>query len=59
MLVVRVLLATVFLVAVAPVSISFAGSCDHSWQHAKDGSRCGDRAADRREGGSDGYGGSE
>lgn len=29
----------------------FAGSCDHSWQTAKDGSSCGDRAADKREGG--------
>ena len=28
-----------------------AGSCDHSWQTAKDGSSCGERAADRREGG--------
>lgn len=32
-------------------SPSFAGPCDHSWQTASDGSRCGDRAADRREGG--------
>ena len=30
---------------------AFAGSCDNSWQTAKDGSNCGDRAADRREGG--------
>jgi hypothetical protein len=47
-----------FAVAVAvPAMPSFAtaGNCDHSWQRAKDGSRCGERAADRREGGSDGY----
>ncbi len=30
---------------------TFAGSCDYSWQSAKDGSSCGDRAADRRPGG--------
>ena len=30
---------------------TFAGSCDNSWQSAKDGSSCGDRAADRRPGG--------
>ena len=34
-----------------PTTMTFAGSCDHSWQSAKDGSSCGDRAADRREGG--------
>ena len=30
---------------------TFAGNCDNSWQSAKDGSSCGDRAADRRPGG--------
>lgn len=30
---------------------SGSGDCDHYWQTAKDGSSCGDRAADRREGG--------
>ena len=34
-----------------PVGWAFAGSCDHSWQSAKDGSSCGDRAADKRPGG--------
>ncbi|WP_016804309.1 hypothetical protein [Acinetobacter nosocomialis] len=34
-----------------PTTFAFAGSCDHSWQSAKDGSSCGDRAADRRAGG--------
>ncbi len=28
-----------------------AGSCDHSWQTASDGSNCGGRAADQRAGG--------
>lgn len=28
-----------------------AGNCDYSWQTASDGSSCGDRAADRRDGG--------
>jgi len=39
------------IVLTAVPSPSFAGPCDHSWQTASDGSRCGDRAADRREGG--------
>lgn len=30
---------------------AFAGNCDYSWEHAKDGSQCGGRAADQREGG--------
>ena len=34
-----------------PTTMAFAGSCDHSLQSAKDGSSCGDRAADRRPGG--------
>lgn len=34
-----------------PTTMTFAGPCDHSWQSAKDGSSCGDRAADRRPGG--------
>lgn len=34
-----------------PAGSAFAGSCDHSWQSAKDGSSCGDRAADKRPGG--------
>lgn len=36
--------------AAMPVA-SFAGNCDYSWQSAKDGSSCGDRAASRRYGG--------
>ncbi len=32
-------------------TLSFAGNCNYSWQSAKDGSSCGDRAADRRPGG--------
>ncbi len=31
-----------------------AGNCDHSWDSASDGSRCGDRAADVRKGGKNG-----
>jgi hypothetical protein len=41
-------LATTFTALSFP---TFAQSCDHSWQSAKDGSRCGDRAADRKAGG--------
>jgi hypothetical protein len=36
-------------------SVAFAGNCDHSWERAADGSRCGGRAADQRDGGSDGW----
>lgn len=32
-------------------TLSFANACDHSWQTASDGSRCGGRAADQRAGG--------
>lgn len=41
-------LTLAFLGAAIPAS---AGTCDHSWQTAKDWSRCGDRAADKRPGG--------
>ncbi|MDY4279552.1 MAG: hypothetical protein SOX56_00405 [[Pasteurella] mairii] len=30
------------------VGTAYAGTCDYHWQRAKDGSRCGDRAADRQ-----------
>ena len=39
------------LLVAIPAGSAFAGSCDNSWQSAKDGSSCGDRAADRRDGG--------
>lgn len=42
------LVAMVLGLALAP---AFAGNCDHAEDRASDGSRCGDRAADRREGG--------
>jgi hypothetical protein len=32
--------------------LSSSGQCEHSWQSAKDGSRCGKRAADEKPGGS-------
>ncbi len=38
-----------------PADIAFAGNCDHAWESASDGSRCGGRAADQRDGGSDGW----
>jgi hypothetical protein len=49
-MILRIFLAAAFLTAAAPTAV-FAGSCDHSWQRAKDGSLCGDRAADQRPGG--------
>lgn len=47
--IVMVLLATFALGTFS--SFANAGRCDHYWQTAKDGSVCGDRAADRRPGG--------
>lgn len=47
----RMLALAAILAGPALIAPAQAGSCDHSWQSAKDGSRCGDRAADRREGG--------
>lgn len=44
-----ILLATFALASFS--SFANAGRCDHSWQYAKDGSACGDRAADHRPGG--------
>lgn len=41
----------VSLLVMLSASSSYAGSCDHSWQSASDGSRCGGRAADQRPGG--------
>ena len=46
----KILLLTLLTVIVFSSS-AMAGRCDHSWQTAKDGSRCGDRAADIRPGG--------
>lgn len=49
----RLVLLAAVLAFTAPTFSTFAaaGNCDHSWQSAKDGSACGDRAADRRPGG--------
>lgn len=43
----------IFLIALllSIATASYAGPCDHSWQTASDGSRCGGRAADMRPGG--------
>ena len=53
---VQILLIAIALAIAVPVipTAANAGPCDHSWQRAKDGSSCGNRAADKREGGSDG-----
>lgn len=48
----KLLLAIVTTLALGiPALPALAGSCDRSTQTAKDGSRCGDRAADKRAGG--------
>lgn len=44
----------IFIITLLIYAMSFAayaGNCDYSWQTAKDGSRCGGRAADQRPGG--------
>lgn len=43
--------ALVATVAVWSIEPAHAGNCDYSHQTAKDGSSCGNRAADRRPGG--------
>ena len=45
----RIFLAS--LLVMLSATASYAGSCNHSWQQASDGSRCGGRAADQRPGG--------
>lgn len=47
----RILLIALTLSFVAPIASAFAGPCDHASDTASDGSRCGNRAADRRSGG--------
>jgi hypothetical protein len=44
-------------VVLMSASESYAGNCDHSWQTAADGSRCGLRSRDSRSGGDYGGGG--
>jgi hypothetical protein len=39
------------LMTVLTAQAALAGNCDHDWQTASDGSRCGDRSADSRPGG--------
>ena len=46
----RILVAA-FILALMSVSGAVAGNCQHSWQTASDGSSCGDRSADSRDGG--------
>jgi hypothetical protein len=46
----KIVLVSVALAIAAP-TVAVAGNCDHSWQTASDGSRCGDRSADSRPGG--------
>lgn len=48
LLVAAALVATNFVI----VGSASAGPCQHDWQRAKDGSRCGDRSSDSRPGGS-------
>ena len=43
-----ILFALAALFAISATLPAYAGTCDYHWQRASDGSRCGDRAADRR-----------
>lgn len=45
------LISAILIAAIGLASAPSFASCNYSWQTAKDGSRCGDRAADRRDGG--------
>lgn len=46
----KIVLVLAAMVAIGSSPV-LAGNCDYSWQKASDGSSCGDRAADKREGG--------
>lgn len=50
----KTLLLTAFIIVTA--APAFAGNCDYSSDTAADGSRCGGRSAEAREGGYDPYG---
>ncbi|MEN0615483.1 transmembrane anchored protein [Klebsiella indica] len=39
------------LLSLGSITQAYAGNCQHSWDTASDGSRCGDRSADSRPGG--------
>lgn len=45
------IIAAAAFVFVTTSSAVYAGNCQHSWDSASDGSRCGGRAADQRPGG--------
>jgi hypothetical protein len=47
----RIIIIVALCAASFVVTPAFAGNCNYSWQHAKDGSACGGRAADQRPGG--------
>lgn len=47
----KILVAGLLILGSTLSTTSFSGTCDHSWQSAKDGSSCGGRAADKRPGG--------
>jgi hypothetical protein len=47
----RIIIVAAIFAASFVVTPASAGNCNHSWQHAKDGSSCGARAADQRPGG--------
>jgi hypothetical protein len=49
------IIAATLLALIAASSVSYAGNCNHANDNASDGSRCGGRAADQRQGGSTGW----
>lgn len=47
----KIILIFMALLSVTAGSSAFAGSCQHDWDRAADGSRCGGRSSDSRPGG--------
>ncbi|MBZ9310527.1 transmembrane anchored protein [Escherichia coli] len=47
----KILAALFILLSLGTTSQVFAGNCQHDWDRASDGSRCGGRSADSRPGG--------
>lgn len=45
-----VLMLTMFVTIILSTNV-FAGNCQHDWDQASDGSRCGGRSSDSRPGG--------
>lgn len=47
----KLVLMFIALLSITSSTASFAGNCQHDWDRASDGSRCGGRSSDSRPGG--------